>query len=691
MTWPLQWDLRSIQDSLFYIPLLPFAGAAVLRLLGRQLGKGNVSIIACSTVFASFLLSAFILVPMAFPQVLAAQPVPVTLSHDLGSWFRAGSVDVRFSLYVDHLTAVMLAVVTGVSFVIHVYSTEYMRDDPDYHRFFAYLNLFVGFMLVLVLANNVVLMFVGWEGVGLCSYLLIGFWFEDDAKAYAGRKAFVVNRIGDFGFLLGVFVLLATFGATEMNAAGNGLPSIVSAARLADVSAPIPSGVLSVLGLTYGQALTAACLLIFVGATGKSAQVPLYVWLPDAMAGPTPVSALIHAATMVTAGVYLVARLSVLYALSPAAMVVVTCVGAFTALFAALMGFAQNDIKKVLAYSTVSQLGFMVIGVGIGAWWQAVFHLVTHAFFKALLFLGAGSVIQGCHHEQDIRRMGGLAGKMPATGFTFLVGTLAITGVAPLSGFFSKDLLLHYAHTARLAGFEHLPHVVYWVGTAAALGTAFYMFRLYFLTFSGAPRSEAAEHAQESGPAVRFALWVLAFGSVFGLGWGLPMIAFADGRQVVFENFLNPVLAYSVRLAHGHSGVYSGFGGYLAANAAGFLVALAAAWAGLGVAFWLYRRGGIDRLSATLKPGNRLYDAFANKFYVDELYDWFVVTPFKLVANALYQLVDTLAIEGLAIRGTTLTAEGLGKLLRLVQNGDAQRYAAVIAVAVVAIVWALAG
>jgi NADH-quinone oxidoreductase subunit L len=380
----------------------------------------------------------------------------------------------------------------------------------------------------------------------------------------------------------------------------------------------------------------------------------------------------------------------VLYALSPTAMVVVTCVGAFTALFAALMGFAQNDIKKVLAYSTVSQLGFMIIGVGIGAWWQAIFHLVTHAFFKALLFLGSGSVIQGCHHEQDIRKMGGLSKKMPSTAFTFLIGTLAITGVAPLSGFFSKDLLLHYVHTAHLAGFEHVPHVVYWVGTAAALCTAFYMFRLYFLTFSGTPRSEHAEHAQESGTPVLFALWSLAFGSVFALGWGLPMITLTDGRQVVFENFMMPVLGYAVRIAHGHIGVYEGFGAFFAENWFGFLVAIAIAWAGMGIAFWLYRRNAIDRFSATLKPGNLVYDAFANKFYVDEIYDFVVVAPFKLVANALYQLVDTLIIEGLAIRGTTLTTEGFGKLLRLAQNGDAQRYAAVIAVAVVAIVWALA-
>ncbi|MGC4115169.1 MAG: NADH-quinone oxidoreductase subunit L [Myxococcales bacterium] len=691
MNWPLQWDPRSIQDSLYLIPLLPFFGALVLRLAGRQLGKGNVSIIACSTVFASFVLSAFILVPMAFPQVLA-QPTPLFLSDDLGSWFKAGLIDVRASLYVDHLNAVLLAVVTGIGFVIHVYSIEYMRDDPEYHRYFAYLNLFVGFMLVLVLANNIVLMFVGWEGVGLCSYLLIGFWFEDDAKAYAGRKAFVVNRIGDFGFLLGVFVLVATFGSTEINAVPqSGVGSMLAAARSVSVNAPITSGVLGVLGLTYGQAVTAACLLIFVGATGKSAQFPLYVWLPDAMAGPTPVSALIHAATMVTAGVYLIARLSLLFALSPTAMMVVTSIGAFTALFAALMGFAQNDIKKVLAYSTVSQLGFMVIGVGIGAWWQAIFHLVTHAFFKALLFLGSGSVIQGCHHEQDIRKMGGLSQKMPSTAFTFLIGTLAITGVAPLSGYFSKDLLLHYVRTTHLAGYEHLPLVVYYVGAAAALCTAFYMFRLYFLTFSGTPRSEHAEHAQESGTPVRFALWVLAFGSVFGLGWGLPMIAMGDGRQVVFENFMNPVLGYPTLVAHGHHGVYATFLSFFVENASGFVFALAVAWAGMGLAFWLYRRNGIDKFSATLKPGHWLYDAFANKFYVDEIYDFVVVTPFKFVANALYTLVDTLVIEGLAIRGTTATTQGLGKLLRLAQNGDAQRYAAVIAVAVVAIVWALAG
>ncbi|MBI5547044.1 MAG: NADH-quinone oxidoreductase subunit L, partial [Deltaproteobacteria bacterium] len=528
-------------------------------------------------------------------------------------------------------------------------------------------------------------------------YLLIGFWYEDMDKAKAGKKAFVVNRIGDFGFLLGIFTLIALFGTTQINnfAGAQGLLGVGRGIAPDALGATVPSGVMGTLQLTWGQGITLACLLLFVGATGKSAQVPLYVWLPDAMAGPTPVSALIHAATMVTAGVYVVARMSLFFALSPTAMAVVTCVGAFTALFAALMGFAQNDIKKVLAYSTVSQLGFMMIGVGIGAFWQAIFHLVTHAFFKALLFLGAGSVILGCHHEQDIRAMGGLRQRMSTTGFTFLIGTLAITGVAPLSGFFSKDLLLHFAHEAKIAGFAWVGPTVYAVGTLAALGTAFYMFRLYFLVFAGEPRSEKAAHAEESGGAIKFALWVLALGSVVGLVWGLPLVAARSGYQVVFDNFTQAVFGVAqARLgteASTFAGAswYSALAPFLQVNLSGFLVALGVAWLGLGIAFWLYLRGGIVPVGRVLRPGNAVYDAFAHKFYVDEIYDALVVWPLNRLANLLHVVVDQALIETVAIRGTTMVTQSAGRLLRLLQNGDAQRYAAVIAVAVVAIVWAL--
>ena len=453
-------------------------------------------------------------------------------------------------------------------------------------------------------------------------------------------------------------------------------------ARSLRLDAPVASGPLSTLRLDYGQALTLSCLLLFLGVMGKSAQIPLYVWLPDAMAGPTPVSALIHAATMVTAGVYLVARLSLFYALSPTAMFTVTCFGAATALFAALLAFAQNDIKKVLAYSTVSQLGFMVFGVGLGAFWQSMFHLVTHAFFKALLFLAAGSVIMGCHHEQDIRKMGGLRKRMPWTWATFLVGVLAITGVVPLAGFFSKDELLHFVEGARIAGYPHVGHVVYIVGSVAAFCTAFYMFRLYYLVFEGGPRVEETAHAQESGTAVRFALVTLAVCSVLGILLGVPLIRLPSGWQIPFEVFTLPSFVPAdirLRIMPGH---YEGL-------VTSFAIALVIAWAGLGLAWALYRKDLVDKVGAFLKPGNFLYDLFANKFYVDEAYDLVIVLPFKALAFILWEVVDVFAIDTVAVRGTALLTTSLGKLLRLLQNGDLQRYAAVIALAVVAIVWAL--
>src|SRR5256714_1532439 len=436
-------------------PLLPLVGAAINGLAGRWIPKAWVYAVALLVVLLSFLMGVFAWVQVARLDGEAAQ-----LRELVYTWFSVGSLRVDLGLTLDRLSGTLVLVVTGVGFLIHLYSVGYMDEDPVYWRYFSYLDLFVGSMLLLVLADNLVAMFVGWEGVGVCSYLLIGFWYDDDAKAYAGRKAFVVNRIGDFGFLIGIFVLYFYTGQVSFQA-------------------------LKVAPLALGVASTAAALL-FVGAIGKSAQLPLYVWLPDAMAGPTPVSALIHAATMVTAGVYMVARLNFLFALSPAAMTVVAVIGAPPALFAASFGFFPDDIKKGLAYSTVSQLGFMFIGVGVGAFFAGTMHLVTHAFFKACLFLGSGAVIHGLHGEQDIQRMGGLRKYLPSTRTTFLVATIAITGILPISGFFSKDEILGQALHTRAFSFltltpdgstrlTWLGPLIYAVGSFSAFLTSFYM------------------------------------------------------------------------------------------------------------------------------------------------------------------------------------------------------------------------
>jgi len=500
-------DPASAQSYLWAIILLPLAGALVNGIFGRRLGRANVTLIALAMVGGSFLLSV-----MAFAH--AASGTNLRFVGDL--WFRvsgpdgAAPITVPWNLFVDRLSGTMILVVTGVGFLIHVYSTSYMshEDEAGYARFFTYLNLFVGAMLILVLGDSLVLTFVGWEGVGLASYLLIGFWYTDEEKAYAGRKAFVTNRIGDFGFLLGLFALLSVFGTADY-------ARLADLTRGLDVNRVLTTGVFS--GWTVKAALTFATLGLFVGAAGKSAQLPLYVWLPDAMAGPTPVSALIHAATMVTAGVYLVARTNFLYALAPASMATVAFVGALTALFAAAIAFAQNDIKKVLAYSTVSQLGFMFIGVGVGAYFAGVLHLVTHAFFKACLFLGAGSVMHGMQDDTNIQNMGGLWKKMPHTAWTFLIATFAITGVVPLSGFFSKDAILVGAFYSHNAAWPAVGKIAYALGAITAAGTAFYMTRLFALTFAGAPRTKVAEHAHESAPAMTVPLWILAFLSVVAL------------------------------------------------------------------------------------------------------------------------------------------------------------------------------
>ncbi len=654
------------QPFLWALILLPAAGALVNGFFGRRLGKGNVALIGVGVLAAAFVGSA-----AAFAQVVGGD----VLRAPGDVWFQAGGLRFTFGLLFDRLSGTLSLVVTGVGALIHLYSTSYMdhEDDFGYARFFAYLNFFVAAMMTLVLGDSLALTFMGWEGVGLASYLLIGFWYTDEQKAYCGRKAFVVNRIGDFGFLIGFFAILSIFGTADYG-------QLAEAARRVQGSAVLAAGPFA--GWTASQALTFATVGFFVGCAGKSAQLPLYVWLPDAMAGPTPVSALIHAATMVTAGVYLVARTSFLFALAPASMALVTIVGASTALFSALIAFTQTDIKKVLAYSTVSQLGFMFIGVGSGAWFAGVLHLVTHAFFKACLFLGAGSVMHGMGDDTDIRHMGGLGRKMPQTARTFLISTLAITGIAPLSGFFSKDAILAgalFAHNAMSQRFPWVGPTAWLLGTLAAAGTAFYMVRLYALTFAGQPRTEAARHAHESSPVMWGPLWVLAVLAIAALVLGLPG-TWAWGE--IFGRFVHPVFAQPIEAARvqEHAATFWPF-------AVAWLVAVGAG--GLGWAMYAGRLRAVPARFAEALPG--LYRFALDKFRVDELYDWLVVKPLRRLAHFLWRAGDAFLVDRILVEGTARTTAAFARIFRTLQNGDVQRYAALMATAVAVILWTVLG
>jgi NADH-quinone oxidoreductase subunit L len=660
-------DQAAAQSYLWLIVVLPLLGAAVNGFVGRKLGKANVALIAIGVMFGAFALSC-----VAFVHVVQGQ----TLHFRGDTWFKVvepdgrSMVDVSWGFLFDRLSGTLALIVTGVGSLIHVYSASYMshEDDFGYARFFTYLNLFVAAMMTLVLGDSLVITFVGWEGVGLCSYLLIGFWYTDQQKAYCGRKAFVTNRIGDFGFLIGLFALLSIFGTVEYGPMAN-------LVRGVSPDTVLGAGLFS--GKTLGWALTFATLGLFVGCTGKSAQLPLYVWLPDAMAGPTPVSALIHAATMVTAGVYLVARTSFLFALAPASLAVVMLIGALTAVVAAAIAFAQNDIKKVLAYSTVSQLGFMFIGVGAGVFFAGVLHLVTHAFFKACLFLGAGSVMHGMHEDTDIRNMGGLYKKMPHTAKTFLIATLAITGIVPLSGFFSKDAILAGAlfsenHAAPWAG-----KLAYVLGTLAAAGTAFYMTRLFALTFAGKPRTPAAEHAHESSPVMYGPLWILAILSIVALVLGLPKLEIFGHWGELFAEFTQPVFAQATQVLgiEEHAALWP------------FAVAWIIAIVFGGVAWQMYAGSWRDVPERVARAFPALYRFTLDKFRVDELYDLLVVRPIRGLAWALWRFVDAFLIDGVLVNGTAKLAGFLGRAFRGVQNGDTQRYAAVMAVAAAVILW----
>src|SRR5262247_1761146 len=484
---------------LWLIPVLPLLGATINGVLGKRLPKNIVTAVGVGTVGISFIIAL-----REFVAMLGTSALPI--NRDYFTWIQAGRFQAQFGFMLDHLSGFMILIVTGVGFLIHVYSAGYMAHEEGFYRYFAYLNLFVFFMLTLVLANNYLLMFVGWEGVGLCSYLLIGFWFTRKSAADAGKKAFIVNRIGDFGFLLAIMLIFWTFDRIDFAGVF---------ARLQDTTSfsPEPLGTVGV--------LTTIGLLLFLGAVVKSAQFPLYVWLPDAMEGPTPVSALIHAPTMVTAGVYMVARSAALFQLTPETSSIVAAVGAFTAILAATIALVQNDIKRVLAYSTVSQLGYMFLALGVGAYWVAVFHLFTHAFFKALLFLGSGSVIHALGGEQDMRRMGALKNKIPVTHWTMFVGSVAIAGIPGLAGFFSKDEILWQTYSSPIGS-----KVLYAMGLITAGMTAFYMWRLMYMTFYGKSRvaPEVAAHIHESPPSMTIPLQVLALGSVVA-GWvGVPKI-----------------------------------------------------------------------------------------------------------------------------------------------------------------------
>jgi NADH-quinone oxidoreductase subunit L len=606
-----------IEHYIWLIPLLPLLGAATNLLIGRRLSHTAVNVIAVGSISISFILSVLVYIHLI--------SLPVNERHFVDTvytWIGLGSFQVGLSFLVDPLSTVMILVVSGVGSVIHLYSVGYMHDDKRYSRYFGFLNLFAFAMLLLVLSNSILLMFVGWEGVGLCSYLLIGFWFEKIENARAGMKAFVVNRIGDFGFIVG-FILLFTSMGLKTGTWTLDFGVIKSNINL------IPVSVLTIVGI-----------MLFVGATGKSAQIPLYVWLPDAMAGPTPVSALIHAATMVTAGVYMVARMNFLYVLAPDALRVIAIVGALTAFFAATIGLVQNDIKKVLAYSTVSQLGYMFIGVGVGAFSAGIFHLMTHAFFKALLFLGAGSVIHAMSGEQDIRKMGGLAKKLPITTSTFIIATLAITGVPGFAGFFSKDDILYNAYISPYGG-----KFVWALGVTGAVLTAFYMTRLVILTFYGNPRMDhhTAEHIHESPKTMTIPLIILAILSVIGGYIGMPE---AFGVHNVFAEFLSPVFASNFNLPEGS----------ISLEWMLMVVSVLAALLGIGLGYYFYAVNTElpDKLAEKF---HTTYTWLLNKYYVDEFY-------LKYIVGGVMKLKDILALFDLGIiDGAVNGAAKLGRKL----------------------------
>jgi NADH-quinone oxidoreductase subunit L len=657
------------------IPLLPFAGFLVNGTMGKRLPKavsGGVAVLVMVISFA-----------VAVMQVWALAHMPAEsrqINQTLFTWITSADLSIDLTLRLDALSAVMILVITGIGSLIHIYSVAYMHEetDPEYARFFAYLNLFCFFMLMLVLGSNVLVMFVGWEGVGLCSYLLIGFYYRKQSASDAANKAFIVNRVGDFAFILGALLMFVTFGSLDFT-------TVALAAKAMPVETTF--GVLSII-----------TLLLFIGATGKSAQIPLYVWLPDAMEGPTPVSALIHAATMVTAGVYMIGRNAVLFEHAPMTMTIVAAIGAATALFAGTIGLVQNDIKRVLAYSTVSQLGYMFLAMGVGAFGAGIFHLYTHAFFKALLFLGSGAVIHALHGEQDIRKMGGLKKHIPLTYWTFVIGSIAIAGVPGLAGFFSKDEILFET-------FLHGHQILWVVGVLTSLLTATYMFRLVHLTFHGEERFGHAEpaaahvgghdhpapshahgvHLHDAPAPMAFALVVLAVGSILAGYIGIPH---ALGGHNTLGTWLEPAFQATNCGAPVTTGELAGLaledclpgeeaagGDHTALELTLMGVSTIVAFAGIGLAtfLWLKRRDIPQRMAQQYSGVHRL---LLNKYYVDEVYDAAIVQPIKVVSEeGLWRGFDVKVVDG-AVNGAGYLVSGVSIVLRLMQNGSVKTYAA---------------
>ncbi|MDP7046969.1 MAG: NADH-quinone oxidoreductase subunit L [SAR324 cluster bacterium] len=629
-------------SQIWLVPAFPLLGFLLNGFLGKRFGTRFVTFVGPLAIALSFAQSLVL-----FFQMLEAEGN--VLKEHLYPWILSGNFEAGINFQVDQLSGLYLLVITGVGFLIHVYSVGYMDGESGYYRFFAYLNLFVFFMLILVLGDSFLLMFVGWEGVGLCSYLLIGYYFEKDSAAEAAKKAFLFNRIGDFGVLSAVMLIFLAFGSIEF----------------ATINAEAATQ------LEYGGALvTAITLLLFLGATGKSAQIPLYVWLPDAMEGPTPVSALIHAATMVTAGLYMVARLSHLFVLAPFTMNVIAVVGTATALLAATIAVTQTDIKRVLAYSTVSQLGYMFLAMGVGAFGAGVFHVMTHAFFKALLFLGSGSVILAVHHEQDMRKMGALKNKLPITYMTMLLGTFAISGIPFFSGFFSKDEILWKAYSSPLGG-----PWLWGVGFLTAGLTAFYMFRMIYLTFHGESRvdSHTAEHLHESPFSMTIPLMILAALAVTGGFFGVPHVfhVIPNGMENLFQGFF-------AKIPSGHGTVSTEW----------TLMAFSVAFALLA---WFFAsrlyHSGFDLASGLRSKWESLYQLSLNKWYVDELYNTLIIQPGRLFStHVLWRLFDQNVIDR-AVNTTADVARMVGNSIRPLQNGLTQNYALIFTLGTFLILW----
>lgn len=615
------------------VPLFPLIGFLINGFFGKKISKGLSGTIASLAILASFIVSLLVFLELEHSSV-KSQTVCIF------SWINSDTLKIPFEFLVDPLSALFLLIITGIGFLIHLYSIGYMHDDEGFARFFTYLNLFVFFMLLLVLGNNYLIMFVGWEGVGLCSYLLIGFWFKNTAYNNAAKKAFIMNRIGDLGFLLGIILIFVTFGSVTYG-------DIFSVARTGSE-----------------HTATAIALLLFIGAMGKSAQLPLYTWLPDAMAGPTPVSALIHAATMVTAGIYMVVRSNVFYSMSEVASHVVAVVGVATALFAATIGLFQNDIKKVLAYSTVSQLGLMFLGLGVGAYSSSVFHVTTHAFFKALLFLGAGSVIHAMGGEQDIRRMGGLKKALPVTFMTMALGTIAISGIPPFSGFFSKDEILAHAY-------EHSP-VLWFFGSLTSILTAFYMFRMFFLTFFGGFRGthDQEHHLHESPKSMTIPLIVLAALSVIGGVLGLPEFW---GANNWISEYLSPVARPDISM--------------MSPDKEWMLMGIAVLAAAVTIyfAYMVYIKNNVRPVEkeSDMKPVQKL---IYNKYYVDEVYDAVIRKPLDLLSEAFYKFFDKQVIDGL-VNGVGSAVNGASEVVRKLQTGNISFYILSMVVGIIAILF----